>query len=1266
MTAVQEYLPLESPGSFRMKYMNTSGTSEKLTDPRDEERKVPNGNSNGIPPRATFAAVTEKLLEQTFEGPVEDLDYSTIWELLASYYAAEGMLYSQVEHANAAYLAVIDTISSLPPLVVLDKKECKQVYTFGAAYIDPPQTFDTNEKMRPLYPQECRNRGMSYSGEIRVDITRTQFSDAASGEKVLENTIHHRVKIGEFPIMVRSNRCHLLFKSTEELYALDECPEDQGGYFICKGKEKVLIAQERLAANTVFVFRPQDAPERKKYLYQAEIRSVADRGTRSTILRVLIAHDRRTLMVFLPGLISEIPVGVLFALLGATTDEEIMALIYPEAEPGDASLISKIVYHLIYTSRVLRKDPEAYVAARFTNIHKNEHAKALKSLVKGLLPHLSLLTAKKFFLGYVVRKLINVVVDIERAKLPLEERGDTPLALEDCRDHFMNKRVDSAGKLLEDLFREVLERYLNQVHKYLTTHPGNIHEFTNNTSITSGLSNGIATGNWSSNKTGYIRKGVSQMLNRMTYTAMLSHLTKISANMTKDAKNTDMRQLHQSYYSLLCPVESSEGGPAGLVKNLSIGTHITLDTPAVTVKNVLDDYGVLLEVTLENLVRDDGKRKLPNTRVLVNGDWYGMCAHPRELVNLIKELRANRSIDRETSVSHNVVDEVINIYTSGGRLTHPVFVVREGKVCDYSRLAAELKSGAPSSPSTSLWQSFIDRGDICFIDSAEIEVSLVASSPEEIIFPNTDYAEIHPSWILGACANCSPYPDHNPAPRNTYQVSMIKQSLGVYATNFLQRYDICGYVLMYPQKPLVTTQFAKFMRLDTLPAGQNVVCAVAAYGGYNQEDSQIYNIYAAQRGMFTVLYYKTYMAEEKNIGNQIVEVIELPPTTNMISSRNYAKLGPDGIIKAREDLRSVPHSHFEYLFPKDRERGETRFRGATPVRRGDVVIGKVLKKDGVVEDRSEYSKTDEVGYVDSILVTTNASGHKLVKVRVVYTRHLQAGDKVASRSAQKNTEGIGYRQEDMLFNPNTGMSPDIIINPLSFPSRMTISQIVETVTGKSSALSGTEVDSTPFTKYSREPYILGLAKGLSGRVPEPDKDEIPIGKYPREIFMSKLAEKMKEQNFSFSGKEVLYSGFTGEPCEAYIFVGPVYYQRLKHMILDKLSARSTGQVDLYSRQPMNAGRKNGLEMTAIRAGHMEIDALKAHGAAAVIRERTLLSSCKFKANVCSQCGKIACFDCANKGLGELRSVDMPYTFKLLCDELIAMGINPQLTLSKDS
>ena len=460
-----------------------------------------------------------------------------------------------------------------------------------------------------------------------------------------------------------------------------------------------------------------------------------------------------------------------------------------------------------------------------------------------------------------------------------------------------------------------------------------------------------------------------------------------------------------------------------------------------------------------------------------------------------------------------------------------------------------------------------------------------------------------------------------------HNCSMGKQALGIFALSYPVRTDTISHVLDYPQKPLVGTKPGKFMGFDDMPAGENVVVAICSYTGYNQEDSLIMSQAFIDRGGMRVTTRKTVSYVEKKGESYSSEMICIPPS-NCMKDKNGKKLKPEHMNYFRRK-----NGNFSLLGPN----GVVMER--LPVKKGDILIGVVKTtsdKSGseTKKDQSICAKSGEEGFIDKVLVSTTPDGYKMVKITIRNSKIPEAGDKFASRAAQKGTVGITYRQEDMPFNAE-GIIPDIIINPHAIPSRMTVNQLMECVLGKACAINGTFGDSTPFTSSSNEKSAEMICN-----------------------LLKEAGMKGKGHAYNKYGWETLTNGFTGEQIDAKIFMGPTYYQRLKHMVSDKIHSRAEGQVTSLTRQPTEGRSRDG----GLRFGEMERDAMIAHGASSVLKERLFDVSDAYQITICNKCGNITSSqkECISCNTDKISVCNFPYAAKLLVQEIQAMNIKVEI------
>ena len=519
----------------------------------------------------------------------------------------------------------------------------------------------------------------------------------------------------------------------------------------------------------------------------------------------------------------------------------------------------------------------------------------------------------------------------------------------------------------------------------------------------------------------------------------------------------------------------------------------------------------------------------------------------------------------------------IRICSDGGRLTRPLLKVRDGKAV-ITRDAIDRLEAGELEWNDLLTDCKLNESVIEYIDPEEQNYAMIAMKTKKdylhdpSIRINYTHCEIHPSTIFGVLASCAPFPDHNQAPRVTYQCAMVKQAIGIYATNFDQRMDKSAYILNYPSRPLVDTRLMNFINLNRIPSGCQVHVAIASFTGYNQEDSILINGGSIDRGLFSATIYHTEKDEDKNIiRDEIIRCKPDPIKTKCIKFGNYSKLNSQGFI---------PENSL--------------------VENRDIIIAKIIPikenrndptKTIKYEDQSKSFRTSEETYIDKNYTGRNGDGYNFAKVRVRTFRKPVIGDKFASRSAQKGTIGNIIPECDMPFTKD-GLRPDIILNPHAIPSRMTIGQLKETLLGK---------------------VLLEL--GLFG-------DGTSFG----DLNVRTITEELQRLGYESYGNEILYNGATGEQLETSIFFGPVFYQRLKHMVNDKQHSRSIGPMVNLTHQPAEGRSRDG----GFRIGEMERDVLCSHGMTKFTRERLFDVSDKYTTNICKKCGMIACFNDGDK------------------------------------
>lgn len=596
------------------------------------------------------------------------------------------------------------------------------------------------------------------------------------------------------------------------------------------------------------------------------------------------------------------------------------------------------------------------------------------------------------------------------------------------------------------------------------------------------------------------------------------------------------------------------------------------------------------------------------TEVFLDGRYLGTTIDPEMLVKEMREKRRNGLLPSQINVAfHKHLDEV-KILSDSGRVRRPVIVVESGKPKLTQEHIEKLKKGEIK------WDDLIKTGVIEYLDAEEEENTYIAIKPEVLTSEHT-HLELDESIILGLSASFIPYPEFNRGDRVNYGAKMVGQSIGLFATNYLNRTDTKSNVMLYPQIPLVQTYVHKVMNYDKHPNGVNVVVAVACYRGYNTEDAIIINASSIQRGLLWSQMFRTYEAEQKRYmgGQEDVVGIPEPGVRGYAGEDAYKHLPEDGIVNP-----------------------ETRINS------DDILIGRIspLRFLGTmnqfitglenIRETSIRIRHGDSGIADRVFLTETTDGTKLVKVIVRDSKIPEIGDKLASRHGQKGVIGLIIPQEDMPFTED-GVVPDLIFNPHGIPSRMTMGQLLELIAGKAAALSGRYICSPAFN-------------------PVPEKE---------------VRGLLESFGFRNDGKETMYEGRSGRKFDAQIFIGNCFYQKLDHLVSNKIHARSRGPVTLLTKQPTEGRSKEG----GLRLGEMEKDCLIAHGAALVLKER--FDSDKTVVSICSECGLVAIFDriknkkyCSVCGESKIIDVEMSYAFKLMLDELKSMLIYPKIVLKE--
>ncbi|KAL3691016.1 hypothetical protein R1sor_004667 [Riccia sorocarpa] len=1059
-----------------------------------------------------------------------------------------------------------------------------------------------------ITPHQCRLRDMTYAAPISVDVEYTRGKEIVvrkgkDGQGALV--------IGRMPLMLRSSRCVLYGKSEPELARLGECPLDPGGYFVVKGTEKVILIQEQLSKNRIIIDTDSHG-------------NVAASVTSSTHERksktnLAVKHEKIYLRHNTFG--DDIPIVAVLKAMGVENDQEIVQMV--GRDPKYAGLLAPSMQECSNLAIYSQQQALEYLGSK-VKASRNMWVKAKRSKVDEARDILSnVVLAHVPVIQYDFRKKCIYIAVMIRRMLEAMLNADAV----DDKDYVGNKRLELAGQLLALLFEDCFKRMNSELKKHvdITLSKANrstqfdIAKCMRPDFLTSGLEHAISSGNWTVKRFRMDRKGVTQVVSRLSFIASLGHMTRITSQFEKTRKVSGPRALQPSQWGMLCPCDTPEGEACGLVKNLALMTHVTTDDEEGPIISLCNTLGV------EDLSMLSGEELHSERNYLVffNGTILGVHRRPLRFAEHLRKLRRAGKLGEFVSVHVHSGQRCIYIASDGGRVCRPLVIADKGVSRVKEHHMKELKDGFRT------FEDFLREGLVEYLDVNEENNCLIALYEADAT-PATTHIEIEPFTILGVCAGLIPFPHHNQSPRNTYQCAMGKQAMGNIAYNQLTRMDTLLYLLVYPQRPLLTTKSIELVGYDKLGAGQNASVAVMSYSGYDIEDAIVMNKASLDRGFGRCIVIKKYSASLKKYQNRTSDRIVAPQLVatgknNVMAVSSRCQLqDQDGIAAVGEMIRP----------------GDIYVNKQSPINTRDDVPNPMAMKDSAYKPTPQTYKgpPGECAVVDKVLLTSNDENHFMIKALIRHTRRPEIGDKFSSRHGQKGVCGTIVQQEDFPFSEK-GVCPDLIMNPHGFPSRMTVGKMIELLGGKAGVMSGR--------------FHYGSAFGE----PSGHADTVHA-----------ISATLIKNGFSYSGKDFIYSGITGHPLQAYVFMGPIYYQKLKHMVLDKMHARARGPRVVLTRQPTEGRSREG----GLRLGEMERDCLIAYGASMMILERLMISSDQFQIQVCTHCGLLGhynhklkmsyCSTCKNGT--SIATMKLPYACKLLFQELQSMNICPRLTLSE--
>lgn len=1189
-----------------------------------------------------------------------------------------------------------------------------------------PKYKNQHGKSKKLWPSMALTHNYSYLGDLIVDIHYTNINGKTS---VYEDQV-----ISSIPVMKGSRWCTTRGASDLKLKKHNEALDDPGGYFIVRPKaedgvaqEKVIFTYERAAHDKITVLAKKNNAK-TGFNYYAEVKSHDTKTLfRQTTTTIRFEKASNNLFAVLPWHDSKmIPLGILFKALGMCDLDEIRTAIFGGDWKTDPHLdiVNEFLEYsyecttqdqaLTYIGKRCKvpEKPRGYIPrkkagdddggdrdavegdavegaeevedgeeevkddelwdANYLELASDDEeleglvislddegedpelikkledqALARKILANDLFPHLGegsspgLLLKKARYIAIATRKLIRTRAGI----YPLESR-----------DHYGNKRCITSGERLGHQFMTALKKICSDIFKYTKKaldHEGNLNIvgwITKPNTLTNYMTSGVSSNAWLFKVVGASKgpKGLSQVLDNYSRVAAITQIRKLKVPSCESGKVEGPRNLSGDHFGNLCP-ETPEGKQSGLAKPTALSAILTMESDPEPIKMAIRRFiktkgGMLADV--KESKKDSSLEAYSWTTSYVNGDLVGFVKLPKRLVKHLIQLRRNGVIDAFASVSYNDLTKEILILTDSGRVARPLLIVGpDGKLVFTKR---HIGMSLPE---------LMREGVVEYLDvSEQDQVSIIAGYPSDLGKkgdrgneaepPPYSHCEIHPSLMFGAGISTVPKPDHNQAPRNVYQGQMGRQGIGVPFSNYRTKFNGVHSILHYPEKPLVTTRMAEEIKLSEYPNGFNVIAAIMC-SSHNEEDGIEMSKASIDRGMF----------RDTRIFNH--EMREKP-----VKGERF------GRPVLAVDANGAPVAHKKGNFRHVTERGYAQINSI--VEKGDVLLCKMVGEE--VEEVEVY-KEPLPGRVDSIYPGRDGDGYYFLRIQVHEVRTPVVGDKFAARHAQKGVIGKVTPTEDLPWSGLTGLRPDVVVNALAFPSRMTIALIIEAVFGI--IVSSGHI----LEEYTIDEVWGGARPGASGGTPKEDSkgkaktpkptqvlsdnfrkkymlgDQVD-GTPFRELVLSELTSELKRLGISL-GEQDCYDGVTGELITTKVMFAPVYYQRLKHVVHDKFHARATGARNTQTRQPPEGRGHDG----GLKYGVMEADASNAAGIPYLTKDRLMDSSDATEMWYCQDCGspgyktKTKTADlCQYCKSYRMKRTKIPYGTKLMNQELEALNI----------
>jgi DNA-directed RNA polymerase II subunit RPB2 len=980
------------------------------------------------------------------------LSSDEIFKLIDLYFNEKFILYNFQWNAYNQFISdIIRYDISTSVHMIHEDYSGGRIYRYNIVFenvaIKPPVDDNSNNE-EIIFPEDCRTRFLTYASKIIADVSQVQeIIDCETNNKIETNIIakENKITIAKIPIMVRSEYCSLNLKKDRPN---TECRFDPGCYFIIKGSEKVVIGLERICENKMLCFTKKDPNFTNGVMHTCQVNSrnmnyeTID-GTIANIQIVSVRMKKDNSVILNMTQFVDIPIFIIFRALGVETDNDIINHIITDHndlnmlnvlkislnkaladnlkdENGNMVEIKKQEDALKYLASKLKNKRYSTVNPETNNFQRLKHLELI--LTRDFLPHMGItydrLNYKARYLGKMINKLLNTLL----GRIEIDDR-----------DSFVNKRIDLPGTLMTQLFRQYFKKMINDCGKYFkkknnANHltPIDVIKFIKFTTIEQGLTSALLTGTWGSTK----RKGIAQMLQRLTYKQFISYFRRIMPPPVdaSNSKVTSMRHVNNVQYGFVDPVETPDGHKVGLHKHLSLMCSVTINTYITHINHIKNILTNLLDKNNNRYMLDIiGNFDAINNKININlnGEWLGITNSPFELVKELKNCRQNGEINIQVSINFNIRSRSIDIYTDSGRLIRPLLKVESNELKLTKKMLDSIDPSYMDKTKITRWVEFINKYPeaIEYVDVEESENLMIAMYPTEVAdakikmnqskvpseggrgnpinrydkaYMKYTHCEFHPIMFMGIISSNIPFSEHNQAPRNYFNFNQTRQGIGIYASNYRHRVDL-SYLLYHPMRPLVITRTAKYTHELDIPAGENMIVAIACYTGYNQEDSIVMNRTSMQRGMaVSTTFKKSSDTITKNTGSGQDDIFMKPDrnkVTGMMDSNYYNKLNDKGYV------------------PEE-----------TVITNGDVIIGKVSPIQAgsnttkLYKDESEIYKSTVPGTVDKVYTGIyNSDGYEMYNMRIRSERNPMIGDKLCMTGDHKVLTNNGWIQFDELY-----------------------------------------------------------------------------------------------------------------------------------------------------------------------------------------------------------------------------------------------------------